>query len=159
VLRWRDDRAIAVGSADHPEGVGVLRAWLAEIRHNRETPGLVTLEATLSAEAATPDHPAYEHFSRHDRIAIKLLQRAFGQIQEQGDLVESCTPDDAAHLVVGATIGLQALWAESGRSKSPRYRSGGPARRAERRSWAPTAGAPRPQRLDRDEAPAATTSR
>jgi hypothetical protein len=110
VLRWRDDRAIAVGSADHPEGVGVLRAWLAEIRHNRETPGLVTLEATLSAEAATPDHPAYEHFSRHDRIAIKLLQRAFGQIQEQGDLVESCTPDDAAHLVVGATMGLQALW-------------------------------------------------
>jgi hypothetical protein len=110
VLRWRDDRAIAVGSANHPEGVGVLRAWLAEIRHNRETPGLVTLEATLSAEAATPDHPAYEHFSRHDRIAIKLLQRAFGQIQEQGDLVESCTPDDAAHLVVGATMGLQALW-------------------------------------------------
>ena len=46
VLRWRDDRALAVGSANHPDGIGVLRAWLAEIRHNRETPGLVTLEAT-----------------------------------------------------------------------------------------------------------------
>lgn len=110
VLRWRDDRALAVGSANHPDGIGVLRAWLAEIRHNRETPGLVNLEATLSAEAATPDHPAYEHFSRHDRIALKLLQRAFGQIQDDGHLVEGCTPDDAAQLVAGATMGLQALW-------------------------------------------------
>lgn len=110
VLRWRDDRALAVGSASHPDGIGVLRAWLAEIRHNRETPGLVTLEVTLSAEAATPDHPAYDHFARHDRIAIKLLQRAFGQIQEQGHLVEGCSPDDAAQLVAGATMGLQALW-------------------------------------------------
>jgi AcrR family transcriptional regulator len=110
VLRWRDDRALAVGSASHPDGIGVLRAWLAEIRHNRETPGLVTLEATLSAEAATSDHPAHEHFSRHDRIAIKLLRRAFGQIEDQGHLTAGVTPGDAAHLVVGATMGLQALW-------------------------------------------------
>ncbi|MFZ1488680.1 MAG: helix-turn-helix domain-containing protein [Ilumatobacteraceae bacterium] len=110
VLRWRDDRALAVGSANHPDGIGVLRAWLAEIRHNRETPGLVTLEMTLSAEASTPDHPAYEHFSRHDRIAIKLLQRAFSQIRDEGHLVDSCTPADAAQIVAGATLGLQALW-------------------------------------------------
>lgn len=110
VLRWRDDRALEVGSASHPEGVDVLRAWLAEIRHNRETPGLVELETTLSAEAATPDHPAFEHFSRRDHVAIKLLQRAFGQIEEQGHLVEGCNAEDAARLVVGATMGLQALW-------------------------------------------------
>lgn len=110
VLRWRDDRALSVGSASHPDGIGVLRAWLAEIRHNRETPGLVTLEMTLSGEAATADHPAYEHFSRHDRIAVKLLQRAFGQLDDDGHLVDSCTPEDAARLVVGATMGLQTLW-------------------------------------------------
>ena len=58
---------------------------------------------------ATPDHPAYKHFSRHDR-SHKLLHRAFGHIQSESHLDASCTPEDAARLVVGATMGRQALW-------------------------------------------------
>ncbi len=110
VLRWRDDRAIAVGEGPAPHGTDVLRAWLAEIERNRNTPGLVQLETTLSGEASSPDHPAYEHFLRHDTLAVKLLRRAFRQIQEDGQLADGFQPDVAAQLVVAATMGLQTIW-------------------------------------------------
>lgn len=110
VLRWRDDRALSTGGDNHSAGVDVLHAWLVEIRRNSEAPGLVMLEATLSAEAATPEHPAFEHFSRHDRIAFKLLLRAFEQLEKDGQLAPGCTPDSTARIVLGATMGLQAWW-------------------------------------------------
>lgn len=110
VLRWRDDEALAIGSASGPEGVDVVHTWLAEIARNLATPALVELELTLAAEAISPEHPAHEYFrDRHDR-ATRLLRRAFRQIQARGQLVVGYEPEPAARAVVAATMGLQELW-------------------------------------------------
>lgn len=110
VLRWRDDEALVIGGATMPEGVAVLRAWLAEIERNIATPALVDLELTLSAEASSPGHPASDYFREHNARATALVRRAFRHAQEHGQMAPGCEPEQSARAVVAATIGLQRLW-------------------------------------------------
>jgi AcrR family transcriptional regulator len=110
VLEWRDEEALGRARANHPVGVGVLRAWIDSTRRNANTPMLVDLELTLTAEATSPDHPAYLYFRDRYARANEILVRAFKAIAKEGQLAKSLSPESAARLFLSATLGLQTLW-------------------------------------------------
>ncbi|ONH50283.1 hypothetical protein CcI49_37360 [Frankia sp. CcI49] len=110
VLAWRDEEALARGGEGRPAGLDLLRVWIGAIQHNTDTPVLVELEMTLSAEAVAPDHPAHDYFREQRMAAIALLERAFVLLQERGELVCGFSPEGAARMVVACTIGLQSMW-------------------------------------------------
>lgn len=109
VLRKRDD--VDSGAADPRADEGVpLHGLLGIVRHNAEVPGLVQLYATISAEAADPDHPGHEYFvSRYAQI-VGALERYLRGEQEAGRVRSGTDPRILARLAVAVADGMQVQW-------------------------------------------------
>jgi AcrR family transcriptional regulator len=110
VLQWREQDDLERARRDHPTGLGVIRAWIDSVAGNTGRPVLVELEATLSAEAIAPDHPAHDYFKDLYGRAEELLKRAFSTAARRGELRNEITPTMAARMLLSTTLGLQSLW-------------------------------------------------
>lgn len=110
VLQWREEESLARAHLSRPIGLDVVRAWISSVGENSSRPALVELEAVLSAEAISPDHPAHVYFQDLYRRAEALLTSAFTTVSEAGQLRNEIQPPVAARLLLSTTLGLQALW-------------------------------------------------
>ncbi len=112
VLEERDaeDRARFQAYTRAPGGIGILRGMVDLADHNRFVPGLIELFARLSAEAATPDHPAHDYFvRRYDRIRHDTA-RTLRAAARAGYLRADVDPDDAAVRLTALSDGLESQW-------------------------------------------------
>ncbi|WP_022918750.1 TetR/AcrR family transcriptional regulator [Ruania albidiflava] len=109
ILRKRDE-------VDDP-GLDELSAQLADlesayvriVQRNADIPGLVELFTRLSIEAADPEHPAHEFFSRRDRDLGERVARTIERATaDSGRLPASAKT--MALLLLAATDGLQLRW-------------------------------------------------
>jgi AcrR family transcriptional regulator len=110
VLEWRDEQ-----SRDRFErkdaGVDLLRAAVELIEYNqRETPELVELFATLSAEATSHDHPVHEYFARRYRWVVDYMGGGLERAAEAGELRPDVDTASAARTLVALMDGLQVQW-------------------------------------------------
>ncbi len=114
VLSYRDERSTAV-TRDALEKLGEtpgnsVRSMLAAVVSNELEPGLAALHASLSAEATTPEHPAYEYFRDRYRIFRDYYEDRFLEMSEQGLLSTSMTPRALAYTFVAILDGLEVQW-------------------------------------------------
>lgn len=113
VLETRDQEDLEQfrrnGSRDR-DGLGILRGMIDLARYNSTVPGLIALYALLSAEAASPTHPAHDYFvQRYDRIR-RGTARALHRARDAGYLVRGVDPDTAALELTALMDGLQLQW-------------------------------------------------
>lgn len=109
VLRKRDE--VDTGDADFgeqwPDAVdGLVRV----IRHNAEVPGLVQLYATLSAEAADPDHPGHDYFVDRYATIVGGLERHLRAEQEAGRMTDAVDARQLARIAIAVADGMQVQW-------------------------------------------------
>ena len=110
VLTWRDDQSRG-RFARSDAGLDLLRALADLVEYNqRETPELVELFATLSAEATSRDHPAHDYFLRRYEWVIDYIRGGFERAAEQGDLRPDVDCASAARTLVALMDGLQVQW-------------------------------------------------
>ncbi|KRE38853.1 hypothetical protein ASG73_00310 [Janibacter sp. Soil728] len=110
VLTWRDQDALQRLDAAHLQGLDVIRAWLEEVGRNPDTPELVDLHVTLSAEGTSPDHPLHDYFvGRYERV-VDLLEEALDVAATHGEVRSGTSSRQAARMLVAATDGLQVQW-------------------------------------------------
>ncbi|QNE34219.1 TetR/AcrR family transcriptional regulator [Leifsonia shinshuensis] len=109
VLRKRDE----VDSAGGELGTDWSEAFdglVGIVRHNAEVPGLVQLYATISAEAADPDHPGHDYFvSRYQQI-VAGLEGYIRSEQSAGRVRDDADPRMLARLAVSVADGMQVQW-------------------------------------------------
>jgi AcrR family transcriptional regulator len=110
LLARRDEESVALMGGEMPLGADFLRAMVGVVEHNVETPGLVALFATLSAEATAPDHPVHQYFVDRYRFVVGSTRRALEVAAEHGVLREGVDPDGAARDFVALMDGLQVQW-------------------------------------------------
>lgn len=109
VLRKRDEVDSAGGDLDS-DWTGAFDGLVGIVRHNAEVPGLVQLYATISAEAADPEHPGHDYFvSRYTQIVGGLEQYLRAE-QEAGRVRDGVDPRTLARLAVAAADGMQVQW-------------------------------------------------
>jgi AcrR family transcriptional regulator len=110
VLEWRDDQS-RERFERKDAGVDLLRDAVELIDSNqRETPELVELFATLSAEATSSDHPAHDYFARRYRWVIDYMRGGFERAAEEGALRPDVDCASAARTLVALMDGLQVQW-------------------------------------------------
>jgi AcrR family transcriptional regulator len=110
VLTWRDEQSRErIGEGD--TGLGRIRALVELVQYNQnETPELVELFATLSAEATSPDHPVHDYFARRYAWVVDYVRASFEEIAEAGLLRPDVEPASAARAMVALMDGLQIQW-------------------------------------------------
>lgn len=109
VLRKRDEVDSAGGDFGS-EWTGAFDGLVGIVRHNAEVPGLVQLYATISAEAADPEHPGHDYFvSRYEQIVGGLEQYLRAE-QEAGRIRAGADPRTLARLAVAVADGMQVQW-------------------------------------------------
>jgi len=91
-------------------GIGVLRGLVDLAEHSRIVPGLVGLFVRLSAEAATPDHPAHDYFADRYRRIRAGTEQALRAAERSGYLRQAARPNAAALHLTALMDGLQAQW-------------------------------------------------
>jgi len=109
--RDREDRErFRRNGSGRGDGIGVLRGMVDLARHNAEVPGLIGGFAVLSAEAASPDHPAHAYFTaRYERIRSETA-RALRDARAAGYLVPDVDEEQAAAELTALMDGLQMQW-------------------------------------------------
>lgn len=109
--RDREDRERFRSNGSHrADGIGILRGMVDLARHNAEVPGLIGLYAVLSAEAASPDHPAHVYFvERYERIRSGTA-RALRGARTAGYLATQVDENAAAAELTALMDGLQLQW-------------------------------------------------
>jgi AcrR family transcriptional regulator len=110
VLTWRDEQSRErIGGGD--SGLERIRALVELVDYNQnETPELVELFATLSAEATSSDHPAHDYFARRYRWVIDYMRGGFERAAEEGALRPDVDCASAARTLVALMDGLQVQW-------------------------------------------------
>ncbi|MGH1523231.1 TetR/AcrR family transcriptional regulator [Leifsonia sp. L25] len=109
VLRKRDEVDAAGGdlSTDWSDAFDGL---VGVIRHNAQVPGLVQLYATISAEAADPDHPGHDYFVSRYRQIVGGLEQSICSEQEAGRVSAGVDARMLARLAVAVADGMQVQW-------------------------------------------------
>jgi AcrR family transcriptional regulator len=110
LLVRREDESLALMGEELPRGADYLRAIVGVIEHNVQTPGLVALFTTLSAEATAPDHPVHQYFLTRYRSVVDRIRRALEAAAEDGVLRDGVDIDGTAHDFVALMDGLQVQW-------------------------------------------------
>lgn len=105
VLRRRDELDAAAERA-LPAAERLMHA----LRHNATVPGLVTLYAQLSVEAADPEHPAHEYFRRRFDTMRTEIAAAIREGQAEGSIPATLDPERAATMALALSDGLQVQW-------------------------------------------------
>jgi AcrR family transcriptional regulator len=108
LLRRRDERSVGLtppGSALPP--FERLTAIVDDIYQNRV---LVFLYGVLSAEAASPEHPAHEYFLERYHAVIRRSADAFAALRQQGQIQQDNNPEILARTLIALLDGLQIQW-------------------------------------------------
>lgn len=109
VLRKRDEVDTGVADIDE-QWADAVDGLVRIIRHNAEVPGLVQLYATLSAEAADPDHPGHDYFvERYEKIVDGLEQHLRAE-QAAGRMTDAVDARQLARLGIAVADGMQVQW-------------------------------------------------
>ncbi len=108
VLEWHDLQSMPdeVPTEITPE---LLVAGFTEVaRQNEESPGLVALLSTLSAEAGTPGHPARDALRTRHEALIEIIGSMIRTQREKGAVLDDgLTPEQGAGLIIATWEGLQ----------------------------------------------------
>lgn len=109
VLRKRDE-VDAGGPGPRTDWADAFDRLAAIVRHNAQVPGLVHLSATISAEAADPDHPGHAYFVERYTTIVGGLEQHLRADQEAGRVRADVDPRTLARLAVAVADGMQVQW-------------------------------------------------
>jgi AcrR family transcriptional regulator len=90
--------------------VDALMSMLVVVAENIRRPGLVELYTVLSAEAASREHPAHDHYQSRYCMLRQYLAQAFESLREQGELGSPLDSDLLAAEFIALIDGLQLQW-------------------------------------------------
>jgi len=110
VLELRDDIARARVRIDQVPGIGMIRGVIDLVDYNASVPGLVSLYCVLSAEATSPDHPAYAYFRNRYEWTVGLISESLTAMKQAGELIDGAEPGEIAKMLVALMDGLQVQW-------------------------------------------------
>lgn len=91
-------------------GVATLRGLIDLAALNATRPGIVELFTVLSAEATSPEHPAHAYFVTRYANTVRIVERAYAQARDGGQLRPGIAPAVAARQFVALMDGLQIQW-------------------------------------------------
>lgn len=111
VLTHHDYLMITVGSApDTADEHARLAAVVQTARRAADdTPGLMELFSTVSAEAVAPGHPAHAYFEKHFAMSRRFLARSFEHLAADGELSAERDPAEEGLWLLAVCEGLQRL--------------------------------------------------
>lgn len=113
VLQERDRADVEMfldGADPSADGLDYLRRMLRVIEHNASTPGVVGLFATLSIEAADPNHPAHAYFAARYASLRRDLRLAFADLAARGMIRAGVDLTDLESDLIALIDGLQIQW-------------------------------------------------
>lgn len=105
VLRRRDEL-----DAENERELTATERMIRSPGHNATVPGLVTLYAQLSVEAADPEHPAHEYFQERFTTLRAQIADLIRAGQAEGSMPATLDPERAATIVLALSDGLQVQW-------------------------------------------------
>lgn len=114
VLEYRDQRSTLIFENARVQLEATprnsVRSMLTAVIANELEPGLAALHSTLSAEAASPDHPAYEYFRSRYRNLRAFYEKSFEEMTVRGELSISIPAPALATAFIALLDGLQVQW-------------------------------------------------
>jgi AcrR family transcriptional regulator len=110
VLSWRDGVSARLIGDPLPEGIDLLRGWVALAEYNARTPELVELHVIVSAEGTSEDHPLRDHFVERYTWVLGLVRQAFERAAAGGQLRDGVDCASAARTLIALMDGLQIQW-------------------------------------------------
>lgn len=90
--------------------VDAFTSMLVVVAENMRRPGLVELYTVLTAEAASPGHPAHSHYQKRYRMLRRYFTAAFDELRERGELISPLESDSLAAEFIALIDGLQLQW-------------------------------------------------
>ncbi|WP_461188583.1 TetR/AcrR family transcriptional regulator [Arthrobacter sp. Z4-13] len=93
-----------------PIGIEAFLTMLDVVLEDRNRPGIVELHSILSAEAASQEHPAHEHYRDRYRRVRYFIQVTFEQLEREGLTVGAMSGQDIAAAYIALSDGLQLQW-------------------------------------------------
>jgi AcrR family transcriptional regulator len=111
ILERRDDRLHAMDSISSTDSInGVLEDIPRIARQILDLRVLIQLGHIVSAEAASPDHPAHDWCVARERKLRGDLTGSVDRAIERGELPDDLDSRAFAALILGAFEGLEAQW-------------------------------------------------
>ena len=111
ILERRDERLNAMESISPDDSIGDVLADLSRtVQQLREFRLFIQLGHIVSAEAASPEHPAHEWCVARERHLRDDLTRAVDRAKDRGELARDVDSRALGALVLGAYEGLEAQW-------------------------------------------------
>lgn len=110
VLTWRDSVSARLIGEPLPEGIDLLRGWVALAEYNASTPELVELHVIISAEGTSEDHPLRDYFVGRYADVLDLVRQAFERAAAEGQLRPGVDCASAARTLIALMDGLQIQW-------------------------------------------------
>ena len=89
---------------------GLLETVPAVMRHNAGIRGVIHLDATLRAEAISPDHPAHDFLLRRNQDFIESVESELQRELAAGRLREGIQPHEVARQITSLVDGIQLAW-------------------------------------------------
>jgi AcrR family transcriptional regulator len=107
----RTEQFLAIhAELDGTDPIVVIRGMLEAVVGREHSVGLVEAAVTLSAEATAPNHPAHAHFLQRYAAIRRFLARQFRELDDEGRLRTSLSPEQLAAVTVALSDGLQTQW-------------------------------------------------
>jgi AcrR family transcriptional regulator len=103
-----DDSAKLMAPLGRP--VDAFTSMLVVVAENMNRPGLVALYTVLTAEAASPGHPAHERYRERYSLLRTYFSMAFDALREQGELQSPLPSNSLAAEFIALIDGLQLQW-------------------------------------------------
>lgn len=108
VIEWHDQQQLRAEFPPRISAEGIVEGFVGAARGNRETPGLVQLLSTMTAEAGAPDHPARPALQRRQKRLMTVLAWTIRRQRAKLDLRDDgYTPEQRAAIVIATWDGLQ----------------------------------------------------
>ncbi|MGO4146455.1 TetR/AcrR family transcriptional regulator [Paenarthrobacter sp. YAF11_1] len=89
---------------------GLLETVPAVMRHNAGIRGVIHLDATLRAEAISPDHPAHDFLLRRNQDFVDSVQSELERELAAGRLRDGFPPSVLARHITALVDGIQLSW-------------------------------------------------
>lgn len=109
VIEARDEASSQL-MAPYGNALESILSMFAVVSDNIRRPGLVELYSVLTAEAASAQHPAHDHYRERYTGLRQYLLVAFESLREQGELNSAMQSDALAIGVIAVIDGLQLQW-------------------------------------------------
>ncbi|WP_430645503.1 TetR/AcrR family transcriptional regulator [Agromyces sp. GXS1127] len=108
VIEWHDQQQLRADFPKRLSADALVEGFVRAAESNRDTPGLVQLLSTLTAEAGTADHPARATLQRRHERLITLFAWVIRRQRAKLDLHhDALTPEERAAVILATWDGLQ----------------------------------------------------